>query len=111
MKAQEIPSVTVEEELRGEPISVDGLTLEPVAQLKARIWSQTVADQSGGAGQFAAALVRVTPERVMVYGRPGGEQEVAITDATTQSLKGIGIGMLAVAGVCLLLIFIRKLLP
>jgi hypothetical protein len=109
VKAQGVPSITVDEELQGEPVQAGGLTLEPVARLRGRIWAQS-ANGQGGIGRGAAAFVRIAPDRVVVRGGAEGDRVLSITDVTAQSLRGIGFGMLGVAGVCLLLIVIRKLL-
>lgn len=101
----------IERELTGEPVFAEGLTVVPVARMQGRIWRGPDRPPANGVtASFEAGYVRVNPLRAVVTDAAGKEQTVVVTDVTGQALRGIGMVMLGIAGVCLLVMFVRKLL-
>lgn len=94
----------IDRELTGEPVTVQGRTLVPVARLQGKVWRGPAEQPAGGNVHFEAGYVRLTPVRAVVTDAGGQEQTVAITDPTGEALRGIGSAGASIAGVCLALI-------
>lgn len=110
MEVQTGKGEKIERELTGEPIFAEGVTVLPVARLQGRIWRGPEKPPEGVTAHFEAGYAHVKPVRVIVTHASGAEQTIAITDVTGQALRGIGSAALGIAGVCLLVMLVRKLL-
>jgi uncharacterized spore protein YtfJ len=96
----------IDRELIGEPITVGGRTIQPVARLSG--WAGgTNGDAMRGVG--GGAWLKVRPVEVIVREQDGSESRVPIVDPAAVALRGIVTSALVVAGVCTAVIAVRAL--
>ena len=94
----------IDRTLVGEPLVIGARTIQPVARLTG--WCKA---KDGASGVAGGGWVRLRPVEVIVREPDGSEQRVPVLDADRQAWQGILRSGLALAGVCLVLIAIRRL--
>lgn len=94
----------VDRELVGERIPIGERMIQPVARLVG--WA---GGQSGPQGGGGGGWLQVRPVEVVVYEADGTESSVPIVDANAQAIRGMVTAGVAVAGVCVAIMAIRRL--
>jgi hypothetical protein len=94
----------IDRRLAGEPVQVDGYSLQPVARLRGRLGAGGNAQGGGAGGQFS-----LEPVEVLVRAADGVESSLALPDPTAQALRGMAGGALAVAALSITLAVLARL--
>lgn len=95
----------IDQQLTGPQITVGGHTVQPLARLTGQ-HSQNNGPSGGGAG----AWVRLSPVEVIVSGTDGVERRIAMSDPTTQALRGMAAVAAFIAVSSAVLILVARLL-
>lgn len=91
-----IPS-RIDRRIVGEPLQVDGRTVQPVARLHGRLGSG-----GGPSGAIAGGQLRLDPVEVIVR-EAGGESTLILSDPTAAALRSMLVAAAAVAAVSITL--------
>ena len=86
-----IPS-KIDRRVVGDPIQIDGRTVQPVARVRGRIGAGGGSSAGGGGG-----MLRVEPVGVIVREADGAESTLALTNPVAQALRGMAGVAAAVA--------------
>jgi hypothetical protein len=101
----ELPSSRLDQELRGEPLTIGARTLVPVARLSGVLYE--------GGGETSRGIfghLRLRPVEVTVRDGDSNEERIAIRDATRTAALGMAAAAAAVAILCSGLILLGRLL-
>lgn len=82
----------IDRRLVGDPIQIDGRSVQPVARLRARMGSG-----GGPAAAGAGGMLRLEPVEVIVRQADGAQSTVALADPTAKALRGMARAAAAVA--------------
>lgn len=97
--------VKIDRRLVGDPIQIDGRSVQPVARLHGRLGSG-----GGPAGGGAGGMLRLEPVEVIVRQADGVESTLALADPTAQALRAMAGGAVAVAAMSIGLAVLARLL-
>jgi hypothetical protein len=87
----------IDRRLIGDPIQIDGYSIQPVARVRGRIGAGGSEQGGGAGGQFS-----VEPVEVIVRAASGAESTLVLADPSAQALRSmagvaVAVAMLAVA--------------
>jgi hypothetical protein len=100
------PSPTkIDRRLAGEPVQIDGRSVQVVARLRGRLGAGGNTQGSGAGGQFS-----VEPVEVIVREADGAESTLALADPVAQALRAMAGSAMAVAAASIGLAVLARLL-
>ncbi len=105
MAEPSLPPSRIDRRLVGEPIQIDGRSVQPVAHLHGRLGSG-----GGPAGGGAGGMLRLEPVEVIVRQADGVESTVALPDPTAIALRSMARAAAAVALLSVVLSVLARVL-
>lgn len=99
------PPTKIDRRLAGDPVQVDGYSLQPVARLRGRFGAGGNAQGGGAGGQFS-----LEPVEVLVRTADGAESSLALPDPTDHALRGMAGVAMAVAALSITLAVLARLI-
>ena len=105
MNETELPSGRLDQELRGEPLTIGARTLVPVARLSGVLYKG-----GGETGRGIFGYLRLRPVEVTVRDGDNNEERIAIRDAIRAAELRMAAAAAAVAILCSGLILVGRLL-
>ena len=104
----ETPSVPskIDRRLVGDPIEIDGRSIQPVARVRGRFGAGGSEQAGGAGGRFS-----LEPVEVIVREADGVESTLALADPTGQALRAMAGVALAVAVLSIKLAVLARLWP